>query len=114
MPYAIYSMCFLLFLTGLYCVAVKKNLIKIAIGIAIMGHAINLFIVLVGYKWGAHAPVIKEGASGWQYVDPLAEAMAIICIIIGLVTLVVFSTISMRLYEKYKTFDITEIKRLKG
>lgn len=109
-----YSMCFILFLTGLYCVVIKKNLLKIAIGIAIMEFAVNLFIVMIGYRWDAHTPIAQANSPSWNYVDPLSQAMALLSIVIGLATLITFVSISMRLYEKYGTFDITEIRKLRG
>ena len=107
-------MCFFLFLIGLYCVVVKKNLLKVVIGLAIMEYAVNLFIVVIGYRRGGHAPIIKPGATDWIYVDPLPQALTLTSIVIGLATLALFISVCIRLYEKYGTLDITEIRRLKG
>ena len=46
----IFSLCFVLFGVGLYGVLTKRNVIKIVIGIAIMEYAVNLFLVLIGYR----------------------------------------------------------------
>ena len=46
---SVYILCLALFLVGLYCVVRKRNLIKIIIGIGIMGYAVNLLFVLAGY-----------------------------------------------------------------
>jgi len=35
-------------------------------------------------------------------------------IVIGLATTALMLALAMRIYEKYHTFDITEIRRLKG
>lgn len=109
----IYFLCFVLFLIGVYCILVKKNLLKIVIGLAIIEYALNLFIVVVGYKNAGHAPIMEKGAN-WIYVDPLPQALVLTAIVIGLATLTLVVALCMRLYEKYKTFDITEIRRLKG
>ena len=52
MPYAL---CFLLFIIGLYCAVVKKNMVKIVIGIMIMEYAVNLFLRMLGYRLGSHS-----------------------------------------------------------
>ena len=44
----LYAMCFLFFMIGLYCVLVKKNMVKIVIGIMIMEYAVNLFLIMLG------------------------------------------------------------------
>jgi len=58
MPYAL---CFLLFMIGLYCAVVKKNMVKIVLGILIMEYAVNLFLVMLGYRAGGQAPVVERG-----------------------------------------------------
>lgn len=114
MSLAVYTMCFLLLLIGLYCIMMKKNLLKIVIGIAIIEYAINLFIVLFGYKFEGHAPIVRRGAVDWVFVDPLPQALVLTAIVIGLATLALMISICIRLYEKYGTLDITEIRKLRG
>jgi len=48
----IYGLCILLFLIGLYAVLTKRNLIKIVIGFIIMENAVNLFLIMLGYRMG--------------------------------------------------------------
>jgi multicomponent Na+:H+ antiporter subunit C len=47
-------------------------------------------------------------------VDPLPQALVLTSIVIGLGVLSLMTAICLRLYEKYKTFDMSEINRLKG
>ena len=110
----IYFTCFLVFLIGLYCIVTKKNLLKIVIGLVILEYAVNLFIVVLGYRWDGHAPIVKPGETAWLYVDPLPQALVLTAIVIGLATLTLMVSIVLRLYERYGTFDITEIRKLKG
>jgi len=90
----------ILFLVGIYCVSVKKNLIKIVIGLIIMEYALNLFIVTVGYRGNS--------------VDPQPQVMALTLITVGLATTIILTAIAMRIYQRYGTFDITEMRKLKG
>lgn len=110
----VYGACFLLLLIGIYCIVVKKNLLKIIIGLAIVEYAVNLFLVVLGYKTGGHAPIINLSAADWIYVDPLPQAMVLTSIVIGLAVLAITVAIALRIYERYGTFDITEIRRLRG
>ena len=122
MPYAL---CFLLFVIGLYCVAVKKNLVKIVIGLAVMEYAVNLFLIMLGFRKGGTAPIIGRAdlQSGTSQitaqflnnaVDPLPQALVLTSIVISLGSLALLISICIRIYGKYGTFDITEIRRLKG
>jgi multicomponent Na+:H+ antiporter subunit C len=47
-------------------------------------------------------------------VDPIPQALVLTSIVIGLGVTALVISIAIRIYEKYGTFDITKIKRLKG
>ena len=119
----LYPLCFLLFMTGLYCAVVKKNMVKIVIGILVMEYAVNLFLVMLGYRMNGVAPIIGRSdlVSGEiselfikSSVDPLPQALVLTAIVISLGSLALMVSICIRTYERYGTFDITEIRRLKG
>jgi multicomponent Na+:H+ antiporter subunit C len=105
---------------GLYCAVVKKNMVKIVVGILIMEYAVNLFLVMLGYRHGGVAPIIdKESQAALSNfvnssVDPLPQALVLTAIVISLGSLALMISICIRTYEKYGTFDITEIRRLRG
>lgn len=110
----IYLMCLTLFCVGVYCIIVKKNLIKIIIGIAIVEYAVNLFFILVAYRMHGRSPILSPVQVVKDIVDPLPQALVLTAIVIGLATTALIVSIAVRLYEKYGTFDITKIRRLKG
>lgn len=110
----IYLMCLILFSIGIYCILVKRNLIKIIIGIGIVEYAVNLFFILVGYRAEGRAPILIEKQVVQNMVDPLPQALILTAIVIGLAVTVLIVSIAVRIYEKYGTFDITKIKRLRG
>ena len=113
-----YILCTILLLLGVYAVVAKKNLIKIIIGIVIIEYATNLMLILVGYRSGGIAPIITSTERAAQdasnFVDPLPQALVLTSIVIGLSVTVLAVTICLRLYEKYRTLDILQIRRLKG
>jgi len=122
MPYAL---CFLLFMIGLYCAVVKKNMVKIVVGILIMEYAVNLFLIMLGFRADGIAPIIDRAqfdpetqqiAASFvnSSVDPLPQALVLTAIVISLGSLALMISICIRTYGKYGTFDITEIRRLKG
>jgi multicomponent Na+:H+ antiporter subunit C len=110
---------------GLYCAVVKKNMVKIVIGILVMEYAVNLFLIMLGYRFGGVAPVIDRTmldsesgriAAGFlsNAVDPLPQALVLTSIVISLGSLALMISVCIRIYGKYGTFDITQIRRLKG
>jgi multicomponent Na+:H+ antiporter subunit C len=89
-----------------------------------MEYAVNLFLIMLGYRTGGVAPIVEranigpDGALAGQFisasVDPLPQALVLTSIVIGLGTLALMVAICIRAYEKYGTFDITRIRRLQG
>ena len=110
----LYILCLMLFCIGLYGVLRKRNLVKIIIGLGIIEYAMNLFFVLLGYRFHGRAPIVAQDQSILNMVDPLPQALVLTSIVIGLGTTALLISIAVRIYEKYGTFDITKIKRLKG
>ena len=114
----VFILCFALFLIGLYCAIVKKNIVKIVIGLAVMEAAVNLFLILLGYKNDGTPPIIEKSTNMADFlarsVDPLPQALVLTAIVIGLATTALLIGIAMRIYEKYGTFDITKIRELRG
>jgi len=111
---SVYFLCLVLFSIGLYCMLRKRNLIKIIIGIIIMEYAVNLFFVLIGYRMHGRAPIHADDQTIVNMVDPLPQALVLTSIVIGLAVTALIASIAIRVYEKYGTFDITKIRRLKG
>ena len=114
----VYVLCLILFLVGLYGVLSQKNLIKLIIGLGIMEYAVNVFLIMVGYRKDGKAPIMESGTGLDKFlsgaVDPLPQAMVLTAIVINLAVLALAIAIAMRLYQKYGTYDITEIRRLRG
>ena len=111
---SVYLECLVLFSIGLYCVVRKRNLIKIIIGIGIMEYAVNLLFILIGYRAEGRSPIFSSTQDVINMVDPLPQAVVMTAIVIGLSTTLLLVVIAIRIYEKYGTFDITKINKLKG
>lgn len=92
---------FALYTIGLYCLATKRNMIRLVLGIEILINAANLnFIAFSAYR-----------ASG--FVDPFAHSLVIIsiaiagCISAAALALIVYA------YKHYGTLDIRKLRRLR-
>lgn len=110
----LYFLCFILFSVGLYCILRKRNIIKIIMGLIIIEYAVNLFLILIGYRMQGRAPIAAKDQEILNMVDPLPQALVLTTIVIGLAVTAVVVCIAIRIYEKYGTFDITKIRSLRG
>ncbi|RKZ31339.1 cation:proton antiporter [bacterium] len=105
---------------GIYALIAKRHIIKKIIGVVIIEYAINLFLILIGYRAeGVAVAPIQDAEIGAtelaaKAVDPLPQALVLTSIVIGLGTLALMAALAIKLYEKYKTFDMSEINRLRG
>ncbi|KPK84134.1 MAG: cation:proton antiporter [Phycisphaerae bacterium SM23_33] len=118
MGIAIYMLTFLLLLIGVYALVAKKNLVRIIMGIAILEYAVNLLLVLVGYRRDGTPPILPRGQTAAELaaraVDPLPQALVLTSIVIGLSVTALAVALAVRLYDKYGTFDMNDIRNLRG
>jgi multicomponent Na+:H+ antiporter subunit C len=125
MSAAIYLLAFAMLLVGLYAVVAKKNVVKIIVGLLIVHYMVNLMLVLVGYRripgetdGPGVPPILAPGQTSAELaqtaVDPLPQAMVLTSIVIGLGVTALMVALAIRLHEKYGTFDMNEIRRLRG
>lgn len=107
-----------MFFIGIYGMMVKKNIIKMIIGVNIIGYAVNLFFIALGYKNGGIQPILVPSVSINEFVEkavnPLPQALVLTSIVIDLSVICFLAALSIRIYEKYGTFDLEKIRRLKG
>ena len=111
-----YAASFFLIALGLYCMAVKKNLIKILIGMGLCDYGTNLLVVSVGFNPVGTAPIFTAGEihPGMFFVDPVPQALTLTSIVIGACTTAMVLGLIIRIKAKYGTLDSTEIRRLRG
>jgi multicomponent Na+:H+ antiporter subunit C len=113
-----YILCTILLLLGVYGAIAKKNLVKVIIGLCTIEYATNLLLILIGYRTGGSAPIFTSAentdAQAAAFVDPLPQALVVTSIVIGLGVTAMVVALCLRLYEKYGTFDILQIRSLRG
>ncbi len=114
----LYVLCLVLFAVGLFAAVTQRNIVKIIMGVAIMETAVNLFLIMAGYREGGKAPILTREVARAEWVaravDPFPQAMVLTSIVIGLGVLALLIAIALRLYGEYGTYDITEMRKLRG
>jgi multicomponent Na+:H+ antiporter subunit C len=112
--YIYYIGAFSLIFIGLYIVLIKKNLIKVIIGLSIIDTGINLFLVSLGYITGGTAPIFsKSGLKSDNMVDPVPQALVLTAIVIGVAVLALALALAIKLYKHYGTLNLRKIKEQK-
>jgi len=99
---------------GIYTLIFTKNLIKIAIGVCLIENGVNLFLITLGYKKGAIAPIYTQAPSGQAMVLPTPQALTLTSIVIGIATTALILSLAMIIYKHYGTLDTDQVRRLRG
>ncbi|MBE3090761.1 MAG: cation:proton antiporter [Actinobacteria bacterium RBG_13_35_12] len=99
---------------GIYILMFQKNLIKLAIGINLIENGINLFLITLGYRKGAIAPIYTQAPSGQAMVLPTPQALTLTSIVIGVATSALILSMAMMIYKHYGTIEVNEVRRLRG
>lgn len=105
----IYFLCFILFSIGLYGVLVKRNIIKLIISTMILNYAVYILLVLMGFRQQGQVPVFAAGQEINFIVDPLPQSMVMVAMIVGLAVTALLAAVAMRLYQRFRTFDLKQI-----
>ena len=122
MIFANYLAAALLFGTGLYAVLVKRNLLKMVMGLSLMESSTYLFIISLAYRANSTAPVLLNPPPGvtskalahGNAADPILQNFCITAIIIGVAVTGVFLAVTVRVVQHYRTLDPEKLRELRG
>ena len=89
----------------------RRTLFKVAMGIALIGHAVNLFIFTVGGLTEGKSAIIEASATtlAKDAADPLPQALILTAIVIGF-GMQAFLVVLIRNAQKYA--GISDTKKL--
>ena len=73
---------FLLVTTGVYLV-LHRSLLRVALGLACLSHAVNLLVLSAG-RWGARAPLVTGSVQARELSDPVTQAFVLTAIVISM------------------------------
>lgn len=101
---------------GLYAAAVylmlRRSLVKLILGLALLGHAANLLIFTSGGLVRGRVPLVTEGASrlAESYPDPLPQALILTAIVISFGVLAFGLVLFHRVYRDVGTDDVDQMR----
>lgn len=98
---------------ALAIILLKKNMIKMVMGVGILEGAVNLFLVSLGYRENGVAPIFTSAPQGAEMVLPTVQAMTLTSIVIGVATTALMLVFVMLVYKKYGTVNSDKMRRLK-
>lgn len=94
-------------------ILLKRNMIKMIMGLGILEGAVNLFLVTLGYREEGIAPIFTSAPANAAMVMPTVQALTLTNIVIGVATTALMLVFVMLLYKKYGSANANEIRRLR-
>ncbi|MCA9998938.1 MAG: Na+/H+ antiporter subunit C [Anaerolineales bacterium] len=90
----------------------SRSIVKLIIGLALLGHASNLLIFNMGPLVRGRPPLIPEGAKAPipPFADPLPQALILTAIVIGLGAIAFAIVLVRSVYQQVSTDDIDELR----
>lgn len=99
-----------LYAAGIYMI-MRRSIVKLIIGLSLLGHAANLLIFTVGRLTRDAPPLIAENEKTLSepYSDPLPQALILTAIVIGFGVQAFAIALLRRAYEAVDTDDFDEL-----
>lgn len=101
----------LLYAAGLYLV-MRRTLLRLVLGLALLGHAANLLIFTVGGLTRGEAPIAAAGAAApaAPFADPVPQALILTAIVIGFGVQAFALVLVRRTWEETQTDDLDALR----
>jgi NADH-quinone oxidoreductase subunit K len=89
----------MLFIAGLYCVIMTRNMMRALIGLEVLMKAVTILLILAGYVTGNMAT---------------AQALVITLIVIEVVVIAITAGVILSIFRHTNSLDRSSIRELKG
>ena len=100
-----------LYAAGLYLM-MRRSIVKMIIGLALLGHGSNLLIFTIGHLTRGLPPLVTVEATrpAAPIADPLPQALIVTAIVIGFGVLAFAVVLIRRAYQVVDTDDLDELQ----
>ena len=85
---------------GLSCLTLKRDLIRLLLGVEIMFNAANLLF-------------IAFSTQNAGFIDPYPQALVMMALVLDGTVIAVGLAIALNVFKHYKTLDVEKLRRLK-
>lgn len=99
-----------LYAAGVYMI-LRRSLVKLIIGLGLLGHASNMLIFSIGDLVRNQPPLIPDGATlpPIPFADPLPQALILTAIVIGFGAQAFAIVLVRRVYQRIGTDDLDKL-----
>lgn len=103
-----------LFLVGIYGIVTSRNLIHLILCLAVVQSSTYVFLLAIGYRLGAAAPIFADIPVGTPAVDPVVQALTLTDVVVEATVTALLLALAVQAYKRFKTLDPDELRSMRG
>ena len=103
-----------LLLWGLYGIVTSRNLVHMVICLSVVQSSTYLFLLAIGYRTGAQAPVFADVPVSTPAVDPVVQALVLTDIVVEATVMALLLALAVQADKRTGTLDPDELGILRG
>ncbi len=113
-PYMPYALAVWLFVVGLYGIVSSRNMVHLVVCLSVVQSSTYVFLLTIGYRTGAAAPVVLDIPAGTPAVDPVVQALMLTDIVVEVTVLALLLSLAVQVHKEKKTLDPNKLGILRG
>jgi multicomponent Na+:H+ antiporter subunit C len=99
---------------GLYGMATSRHLVHLIMCLSITQSSTYVLIIMIGYRFGATAPVFSDVLSTVRATDPVVQALTLTDIVVGATVTALLLAFALRIYKRCGSVDPQELRPMRG
>ncbi len=103
-----------LFLVGVYGIVTSRNLIHLILCLAVSQSSTYIFLLAIGYRTGAAAPIFADIPVGTPAVDPVVQALTLTDVVVEATVSALLLALAVQAHKRFKTLDPDELRSMRG
>lgn len=101
-----------LLLIGLYGIITSQHLVHMIVCLSVIQSSTYVFLLSVGYRTNAIAPIFTGHRIGLRAVDPIVQALALTDIVVGATVTALLLAMAIQVWKRRETLDPGKLRAL--
>ena len=110
LPYAVAAW---LFIVGLYGVVSSRHLVRTILSLAVVQSATYVLLLAIGYRSGAHAPIVADIPPVARLVDPTVQVLVLTDIVIEATVTALLLALVVQAHKRFGSVDPSDLRPLR-
>ena len=114
MHFLAYGVAVWIFCVGVYGAIISRNLIHLAMCLAVTQSSTYILLLSIGYRHGATAPVWKGFLNRTKGVDPVVQSLTLTDIVVSVTVIALILALALDTHKDADTVDPDELVGFEG